>query len=73
MQGVYLHGLSMVDAALMGLVFMEKAYPDQTKRLNEYKRLAASAGIVVEEDPELARERHRAMMAQVEADFGGDL
>lgn len=73
MQGVYLHGLSMVDAGLLGLVYMEKAYPDQTKRLNEYKRIAKSAGIAVDEDPELAKERHREAMRQVEADFGGDL
>lgn len=65
-----LHGLSFVDAALVGLAFMDKAYPEKVKRMREYQKMAKAVGIPIEEDPELVRQRHREQMAQVEADFG---
>jgi hypothetical protein len=63
----------MVDAAIVGLALMERAYPKEPERLREYRKLAKQSGIPVDEDPELAEERRRAAMAQIEADFGGDL
>lgn len=63
----------MIDAACVGLAFMDRAYPDEAKRLREYKRLAAAYGIEIAEDPDLVAARHRAAMAQVEADFAADL
>ena len=71
LDGVELHSLSFVDACLVGLAQMERAYPDKVKRTVEYKRIAASVGITLEEDPQLALERNREAMAQIEADFGG--
>lgn len=65
-----LHDLSFVDACCVALAFMEKVYPDQRKRIAEYRKLATLCGIAIEEDPELVAARHREAMAVVEADFG---
>lgn len=65
-----IHDLSLVDAALVGLAFMDRLYPKAPERMREFKRLAKALHIPVAEDPALAAQRHREMMAQVEADFG---
>lgn len=72
LDGTTLHGLSMVDACIVGLAFMDKVYPDANKRRREYKRLAELCRIEIVEDPDLVAERHRQAMAVVEADFGID-
>lgn len=72
LDGVDLHSLPFVDACLVGLALMEKAYPDQVKRRVEYRRIAVASGIPIEEDPDLKAQRHREAMAQIEADFPVD-
>lgn len=73
MKNINLHDLSVVDAALVALSWMESVYPDESKRVKEYQRIAAIMRIPVEEDPELVAERHRREMQKVLDEFGGDL
>ena len=51
---------------------MELAIPAELERQREWKKLAEAFGIPIDEDPQLAAERHRRAMAIVEAEFGGD-
>lgn len=72
LDGTMLHGLNVVDAAMVGLAYMEKVYPDRNKRTAEYRRLAKVIGIPMAEDPALAAQRNRAAQAQIAADFLSD-
>jgi len=62
----------MRDAALVGLQYMEKAYPEEPKRNVEWRKLAKALGIPATEDPRLKAERLRREQAKVAAEFGDD-
>lgn len=58
---------------MVGLSWMDQAYPKENEKMAEYKKLAKIMHIPIEEDPELVKERHRREMEKVLNDFGGDL
>lgn len=69
-RGMVLHGLPMRDAALVGLAFMEVAYPDEAKRNVEWRHLARTVGIPIVEDQQLKAQRRARQMKQVAVEFG---
>lgn len=73
LKGVDLHGLSTRDAAIVLIGWMEQVYPDESKRLGEWKKIARKAGVEIVEDPRLKAQRHARAMAIVESEMGDDL
>lgn len=51
---------------------MARAFPDEGKRVREWKKMAESAKIPIVEDPDVVAERKRRMLAAVEAEFGDE-
>jgi hypothetical protein len=62
----------MVDACLVTIAAINKAYPDEGKRTREWEKMAKSAGIEIIEDPEVTAARRDRMLAAMEAEFGDD-
>lgn len=73
LDGVTLHGMPMVDACCITLSFFERHYPEEPKRVREFKRLAEAVGIEIVEDAALVAARHAAEMAKVMAELGGEM
>lgn len=70
--GVVLHGLPMVDAAMVALMYMEKVYPEEPKRMAEWRKMAKALRIPMVEDAKLKAERLAREHAKIEAEFGDD-
>lgn len=70
LRGMILHGLTVVDAALTTIGFVEQVQPDELKRVKEWKRIAEAYGIPIVEDDELQKARIERGLRAVMEDFG---
>lgn len=59
-----------MDATLVAVTYMELAYPKDLERAGEWRKMAETLGIEMEEDPELQAARRRKVEADLQSMFG---